>query len=102
MLKEPTIEKLHAMRLRAWPPRGWSSTSHPTPSRCPSTSASGCSSTPSCSPARTRGSSENLREAKLRLAQACVEGIDYPARASSTRPWCAARLVPLGAASTRR
>ena len=42
--------------------------------------ASDCSSTPSASPGRTSASTRLLREAKLKISQACIEDIDYAAR----------------------
>jgi len=63
-----------------WPPRGPTNSSTPTPPPSPSTSAWAFSSRPSGSRAKTNGSAAALQEAKLKLPQACLEAIDYPAR----------------------
>jgi hypothetical protein len=43
-----------------------------------------------------------LQEAKLKLPQACVEAIDYPSAASSTRPSSASSLRAAGSKSTSK
>ena len=63
-----------------WPPRGPTNSSTPTPPRSPSTSAWACSSRPSGSRAKNKRLGRALQEAKLKLPQACLEAIDYPAR----------------------
>ena len=38
---------------------------------------------------------KNLKDAKLRIADACIEGIDFPRSAKSTRPSCARSHVSM-------
>ena len=81
MLTEPTLEKLNALRLGAMA-AAYARTAGRRRSATPraSTNASACSSTPSISRARTQRSPVRLKEAKLRLPQACLEDIDYAPR----------------------
>src|SRR2546427_649257 len=86
----PVKERRCSMRPRSrnstpssstrWPPRGPTNSSTPTPPRSPSTSAWACSSRPSGSRAKNKRLGRALQEAKLKLPQACLEAIDYPAR----------------------
>jgi hypothetical protein len=41
-----------------------------------------------------------LQEAKLKLSQACIEAIDYPAAASSTKPSSVSSPLAAGSPST--
>ena len=75
MLNEPTIEKLKPCGSPPWPTAWLEQSKNPTDREArPSTSASGCSSTPSTSPATTSASRRLLREAKLRIAERVHRG----------------------------
>ena len=81
MLTAPTLDKLHALKLDAMAhglDRATAAGRARPPS--PSMSASGCSSTPSGCARENKRLARALQEAKLKLPQACIEAIDYPAR----------------------
>jgi DNA replication protein DnaC len=80
MLTEPTIEKLRAMKLgameKAWEEQRASAESP----RLSFDERFGLLVEAEWLTRENKRLSRNLKEAKLRLSEACIEGIDYPAR----------------------
>lgn len=80
MLTEPTIEKLRAMKLgameKAWEEQRVSTES----TRLSFDERFGLLVDAEWLMRENKRLGRNLKEAKLRLAEACIEGIDYPAR----------------------
>jgi DNA replication protein DnaC len=79
MLNEPTIEKLKSLRLDAMAAAWLAQQKDPEAGRLDFDERFGLLVDAECTYRENRRLDRLLREAKLRLGQACVEDIDYPA-----------------------
>jgi DNA replication protein DnaC len=80
MLTEPTLNKLRALRLDAFAAAWSEQTKNPEASKLSFDERLGLLVDAECLARENKRLGRLLKEAKLRLSQACIEEIDYPAR----------------------
>lgn len=80
MLKEPTLERLHALRLVAMATAWDEQQRHPEAPALTFDERFGLLVEAEWVARETKRVSRALKEAKLRLSQACIEGVEYEAR----------------------
>jgi DNA replication protein DnaC len=80
MLREPTIEKLHAMRLNAMAAAWQEQDKNTAVVALSFDERFGLLVDAEWTARENKRVGRALKEAKLRISQACIEGIDYPAR----------------------
>ncbi|MBL9020891.1 MAG: IS21-like element helper ATPase IstB, partial [Myxococcales bacterium] len=78
MLREPTIEKLHAMRLRVFAAAWLEQEKSPDTVALSFDERLALLVDAEMLARENARLSKNLRDAKLRIADACIEGVDYP------------------------
>lgn len=78
MLREPTIEKLHALRLRIMAAAWIEQDKHPDTLELPFDDRLALLVEAEALARDNTRLAKNLRDAKLRIAGACIEGIDFP------------------------
>lgn len=101
MLREPTLEKLHALRLRVLAGT-WLEQDKSADTLALAFDERLALLVDAEMLARENARlARNLREAKLRIADACIEGIDFRASASSTRLSCDSSRAAVGSTSIR-
>ena len=102
MLREPTIEKLHAMRLRVLASTWLEQDKSPDTLALPFDERLALLVDAEMLARENARLTKNLRDAKLRIAERASRGSTSPASASSTRPPCDSSRPAGGCTSTRR
>ena len=102
MLREPTIEKLHALRLRVLAATWLEQDKSPDTLALSFDERLALLVDAEMLARENARVARNLREAKLRIAEACIEGSTSHANVSSTSPSCDSSRVAGGSPSTRR